>query len=318
MQTSSPFLRTADLVRSGLDDRRVRHRAERGELARIVAGTYVSAGSWSSLSDRERYVTRVRASVERLGRPVAISHWSAAAAHGFPCPDSWPTRTEVTDPLVSKTRSAATLIRRAGALGPGEVEAWEGLWRTTAVRTAADIALTEPFDHAVLVLDHGLRVGAFTRDEVRAAVAERPDARRTKTALAAVEFASEKAEYAGESFSRCAIIARGFVSPSLQEPFRDDRGLVGCADFWWESAGIVGEFDGDWKYTDPRWLRGTSPGEAIADEKRRQNRLEAHPRVRRVVRWDYAVARNPDELARRLVAAGVPRLAARNRRERAP
>ncbi|AMM21277.1 hypothetical protein AX769_15485 [Frondihabitans sp. PAMC 28766] len=126
-------------------------------------------------------------------------------------------------------------------------------------------------------------------------------------------FASEKAEYPGESFSRIGMAARGFPAPVLQQLFRDSQGKM-FADFWWPDFGIAGEFDGDWKYSDERFLRGRTAAQAVADEKRRQNRLEAQPEVRRVVRWDYAVARNPDELARRLLAGGLPRSRSGDRR----
>ncbi|RKR75207.1 hypothetical protein [Frondihabitans australicus] len=309
-------LRSSDYVRSGLDDRDIRTRAARGELARLAPGVYLEAAQWRALDDRGRYVAKVAALVDRLSRPVAISHWSAAAVVGLPHADGWPSRVEVTDSGVVRSRSTATLLRREGALRAADVELWGDLWVTTAARTAADLALTEPFENAVVVLDHGLRHGMFSRDDVREHLSLLPRAKRLPTALRAVDFASEKAEYAGESFSRVGMAVRGFVASVLQQPFRDRLGLIGNADFWFPEVGIVGEFDGDWKYTDPRWLRGRTAAEAIIDEKRRQARLEAHPLVRRVVRWDYAVARNPDELARRLASSGVPRVAAPLRRSR--
>jgi hypothetical protein len=308
MEESSAHLRTSDLVLAGLHDRHLRRQAARGELERLTPGSYIPMHTWKSLSERQRYVTRIRAVVGRLTRPVAISHWSAAAILGLPNVDGWPSRVHVVDPRASKASSSPTMLRRPSRLTPPEVTPWEGLWVTTPSRTAADIALTEPFENAVLVLDHGLREGLFTRAEVRGLLETRATARRLPTALRALDFASGKAEFAGESFSRCGMALRGFVPPALQEPLSDGEGLIGYADFWFEGVGVAGQFDGNWKYSDPRWLRGRSPAEAIIDEKRRQERLAAHPRIRRVVRWGYAVARDPDELARRLTAAGVPRL----------
>lgn len=178
---------------------------------------------------------------------------------------------------------------------------------TSAARTAADLALAAPFAHAVLVLDHGLHDELFTKGEIAEQLARRPGARRRRSAARALDFADGRAQYPGESFSRVGMAERGVLAPSLQEPFTVGRRTIGIVDFWWESVGVAGEFDGDWKYSDERFLRGRSPAEAIRDEKRRQARLELDPRVRRVVRWDYSVARDPTELARRLFAAGVPR-----------
>ncbi|AMM21289.1 hypothetical protein AX769_15560 [Frondihabitans sp. PAMC 28766] len=318
MELQPRLLRTADTLRSGLDDRALRRRAERGELQRLAPGTYLDAGLWRSLAARERYIARIQAIVARLSGPVVISHWSAAALWGFPVPDEWPVRVHVIDRRRSGSQLTPTLHRRAGEILPTDVASWEGLALTSPSRTAADIALSSPFSHAVLVLDHGLHTGGFARDHVAEQLARRPGAQRRKSAAAALAFADSRAEFAGESFSRVGMAERGILSPTLQEPFRDQGGLVGCTDFWWESVGVAGEFDGDWKYSDERWLRGRTAAEAIRDEKRRQARLAVLPRVNQIVRWDYPVARNPIELARRLLAAGVPRSDAFARPPRSP
>lgn len=300
-------IRTRDLVHAGLHDRHLRRQAAAGAFARIRPGVYLPSESWSRLKPRDRFVTRVHATVSRLSGPVAVSHWSAAAIWGFPVPDQWPSGVEIVDPRCSRSTVRATLHRRPGRFFGDDVIEWEGVRVTTPARTAADLALICLFEEAVLVLDHGLHNRLFTKDEVRSHLARRPRARRSDSAARAVQFASERPEFAGESFSRCSMLVRGILGPTLQEQFRETGRLIAVADFWWESVGVVGEFDGNWKYTDERWLRGRTAADAIADEKRRQNLVEAHPRVRRVVRWDYATARDPDELARRLLAAGVPR-----------
>jgi hypothetical protein len=308
------ILRSADFQRGGLDDRALRRSAQRGVLTRVAPGAYVATSTWARLTRREQYVARIHARLERLEGPVAASHWSAAAIWGFPVPSSWPREVQITDPRRASSNTTASLHRRPGVLKEADVVGWEGVFVTAAARTAADICLTAPFDEAVIVLDHGLRTELMTSAEVDEYVSRRPTARRRVAAAAAVEFASPLAEWPGESFSRVAMAQRGFAPPILQQPFFDARGKIGHVDFWWPTEGIVGEFDGDWKYTDPRFMRGRTAAEVVRDEKRRQSRLEAHPLVRRVVRWGYAVARNAEELARRLLAAGVPRLNPRGRR----
>ncbi|RKR73647.1 hypothetical protein [Frondihabitans australicus] len=301
-------LRSTDLVHAGFDDRDVRDRAARGQLARVTRGSYLPSEDWRSLDARQKYVSLIHAVVSGFERQCAVSHWSAAAVWGLPVPDEWPRHVEVIDPARSTAQLASRIRRRPGTLRRADVLPRESTWITSAARTATDIALTGPFEEAVLVFDHGLRLGLFTTSDIERELAGRPGARRSRSAASALGFADGAAEYAGESFSRCGMAARGLLMPTLQEESRRGWRLIAKADFWWESSGIVGEFDGDWKYSDPRWLRGRTPAEAIADEKRRQNELAAHPRVRTIVRWDYAVARNPDELARRLLAAGVPRV----------
>jgi hypothetical protein len=285
-------------------------------MHRVVPGAYVNAHSWSGLSARERYVARVHAVVSRLTGFVAASHWSAAAIWGFPVPSDWPRDVQIIDPRRGKSNRIATLHRRPGELLPGDTAAWEGITVTTPARTAADLALISSFDEAVMVFDHGLRVAAFTKAEVSVHLDRRPTARRRTSARAALDFASPQAEWPGESFSRAGMMMSGLQDPALQHPLSDSGGLIGYVDFAWLDVGVIGEFDGQWKYTDPRYMRGRTAAEVIRDEKRRHARLEAHPEVERIVRWDYPVARDPDELARRLLAAGVPR-ARRSRRTRA-
>ncbi len=313
--TTAPALavRSSDFIAAGLDDRSLRRLRERGRLARVVPGAYVDADLWGRLSDRERYVTRVHSTVSRLQGPVAISHWSAAAVWGFPVPDAWPESVQVVDPRRASSNSIPTLHRRPGILPPDEVVDWEGLLVTTPSRTAADLALVSGFADAVVVFDHCLFTGVLDPAIVRGLFDRRRTARRRRSALAALDFSRAGAASPGESFSRVALASRGFPEPVLQAPFADHRGPIGLVDFWWPERGIVGEFDGDVKYTDPRYTRGRTAAEVVTEEKRRQARLRAVPGVRDVVRWDYSVARDPDELARRLLAAGLPRLNPRAR-----
>jgi hypothetical protein len=298
-------VRSSDLETSGIDSRPLRRLAARGIMTRVVPGAFLDTASWNQLVPRDRYVIRIRERVRRLTKPVVISHWSAAAVWDFSVPDVWPDDVQVIDPMRATSNRIATLHRRPGSLSSDDVVPWEGLFVTSPARTAADLVLSSTFADSVMVLDHGLHHGAFTKAEVEERLDRRPEARRQRSARSALAFADAKAEWPGESYSRVAMSTRGLARPTLQETFVDRSGSM-VVDFWWEAEGIAGEFDGDWKYTDPRFLRGRSAADVIRDEKRRQGRLESNPRVHRVVRWDYAVARDPDELARRLRAAGVP------------
>ena len=90
------------------------------------------------------------------------------------------------------------------------------------------------------------------------------------------------------------MVQMGLPAPQLQVEFRDARGLIGFADFWWEELNLIGEFDGYIKYSDPRHLRGRTPAQALRDEKTREDRLRAvGPRV---ARWGWTEALSPREL----------------------
>ena len=84
--------------------------------------------------------------------------------------------------------------------------------------------------------------------------------------------------------------------PELQVDIFDAHGrLVARADFLWRGKRVIGEYDGEAKYTGGF---GHSPAEAFRQEKERQAALEALGYF--VLRWDKHVLRTPGELARRV------------------
>ena len=79
------------------------------------------------------------------------------------------------------------------------------------------------------------------------------------------------------------MIELGLPVPDLQVEVRTPSGLfVGRTDFGWRQHRLLGEFDGRVKYG--RLLRpGQSPGDAVFDEKRREDALRAEDYG--VIRW---------------------------------
>ncbi len=137
--------------------------------------------------------------------------------------------------------------------------------------TLADTVPMMRFLDAVIVLDavmaqlsgkNGTTVSVrhvdmgLLEELVRAGHSARAQARWRR----AREFADGASESAGESYSRVLIHEYGFVAPELQIRFEGGpgggigiRGLPGPSreirvDFYWEGAGVVGEFDGRVKY----------------------------------------------------------------------
>lgn len=103
------------------------------------------------------------------------------------------------------------------------------------------------------------------------------------------------------------VLHRVGLGPStLQLEVRTPRGaLVGRSDFGWEKEGVLGEFDGRVKYG--RLLRpGQSPGDAVFEEKRREDALRDEGWG--VVRWTW------DELVPGVLGPRVRRALERGRR----
>lgn len=177
---------------------------------------------------------------------------------------------------------------------------------TGIVRTLLDLARVLPFEPSVALLDGAL----FRRVVDPAALAEglagterMPGAR---AAARAVRFADGPSESVGESRSRVLLHRLGLAPSVLQLAVRREDGVfVGCADFGWEGERVLGEFDGRVKYG--RLLRpGQSPGDAVFEEKRREDALRDEDW--RVVRWTWA------DLTPSLLGPRVHRVLERGRR----
>ena len=162
----------------------------------------------------------------------------------------------------------------------------------------ADAALHGLIDDHDRVVRHPLH-----KEELLAELVAVGRGRGVAQARAVIEFATGLSGSAGESCSRVGFMLLGLPTPVLQQVFRDRSGLIGYADFWWPECNLIGEFDGEGKYTKPAFLRGRTPEQALADEKRREDRLRARGPM--VSRWGWDVALSLPRLRAHLRDAGL-------------
>ncbi|RKR74551.1 hypothetical protein [Frondihabitans australicus] len=294
------------LVRSSLDDTLVRRACLRGDLIRLVAGRYVRREHWEAFDAAARHVMFVLAAVSCLRVPVVVSHASAAAFWGLPRLGAWPARAHVIDPSVQTGSTGRFVSRHAGRLDETEVAERFGVMVTGPARTAADVALSEPRRQAVVALDHSLRDGVTTRDEIAACLERRSNGHGVKKGLTALDFADPLANRPGESLSRVVMAESHLARPTLQRTFVNPHGRDADVDFFWESRGIVGEFDGETKYRDSERWSGLPAEEVVIREKQREDWLRSLPEVRGFVRWTWRDAYARGRLARILLDVGVP------------
>ena len=112
----------------------------------------------------------------------------------------------------------------------------------------------------------------------------------------------------GESLSRTGILLAGMPLPELQivypHAFGEDR-----VDFRWKRRfhvrriPLLGEFDGEVKYTRAEFMDGRTIEEVVWAEKRREDRLRAPGRS--MARWLWADALRPERLRAVLLTAGL-------------
>lgn len=279
----------------------------------MAPGIGLPVGAWRQLDGDGRFRALIFASALRFPDAAPLSHLSAAAMWGLPAVGPWPPRVETLTERSRGGRSRRGIVRHAHGV-PSELLTIDGVTVTTLARTVMDAASILPFSAGVVMADHALRASrdkkSFLLGQLDATgllhESELPRAPRGRDRSARVAaFADARAGSPAESVSRCMMHALGFEAPELQQEFRDADGLIGYADFWWPSLGLIGEFDGLSKYTEPRYLRGRSPSEVVVEEKIREDRLRALGF--RVVRWLWDDIHSPQRLAVVLERAGLTR-----------
>lgn len=161
----------------------------------------------------------------------------------------------------------------------------------------------------VVMLDAARRTGGLSgralTEEVLEAHLDLLRSRRARHAFAtAWDFSSPLSESPGESWSRVIFQEWGLAPPELQKQLRLPDGRSARVDFWWEGAGVVGEFDGMVKYRPDAGLGARPAEDTVIAEKQREDQLRSLGL--RVVRWVWADLWDPARLAGMLRRAGVP------------
>ena len=246
-----------------------------------------------SAGDDERYDLRIAAVVGTRHSPVVVSHYSAARVWGFPIANVWPREVHVTVGLESAKRTKNGVVVHRYALTDAEIVEHDGILVTSRLRTLIDLCRIAAFRDAVVALDNALASDAapLAKEELLDALGAQGTVRGAARAGRAIDFATPLAASPGESFSRVLIHELGFPAPELQHEFRTAIGGRRFADFWWELLRLIGEFDGQGKYFDPRYTQGRTPQQVLWDEKQRENELREQDTG--LVRWDWSILRNP-------------------------
>ena len=183
---------------------------------------------------------------------------------------------------------------------------------TSPVRTALDLARTRSFRSAVVALDfmvdprRSRAIGTATVELLEDELARSTSTRGAVRAARAVAFAREGAANPGESISRVVIHQLGFPTPLLQVRHDNPRGGSYFTDTEWPEFRLIGEFDGKGKYLKEEYLGRMSPGEAVYEEKVREDHLRAEGNG--LVRWGWDEIREPALLKHILLRAGLPSL----------
>ena len=292
--------------------RQVYRGARNGEFLKLAPGVYVRRDTWNELGVDERYRLRVRAAWERAVPSDVLSHWSAAALWQLPILGRWPKDVHVVGSATSNSRSTSVLRRHTDSWAADPVDI-DGMLLTALGRTVVDMARVARFPVAVAMGDAALWRAAHPRDAEGLAGVSLEEleelwsllnhGRGFARARRVLDFIDGRANRPGESLSRVTMHALGVPTPELQHTVFGPTGRRYELDFYWPEFNVGAEFDGRAKYTDPRYLAGRTPDQAVYEEKRRED--EIRPQLHGYGRWDWNVAGSEVALARRLRRIGV-------------
>lgn len=304
-------------------------RARTGHLLRLAPGIYVPQEDWRSRLPWDRY-TLAAAAIQLWLPSATFSHTTALHLWGLPLLSlprelhlAWPhtTHAGLQSQIagVAMCGAAFAVPRRRYHVRP-EGDSAPVLtslgFRLAPLSESLVLSIARlPFAEAVVLADATLRrrpdfVGSEPLDRALSFLASLSALRRVTGVL---EFASALSESPGESWSRAIMALQGFEPPILQQEFVTD-GARDRVDCWWPSCGVIGEFDGKDKYLSLGGSSRADQWQALNAERQREARLRSRPEVRAVVRWTWDELRHPEQFARKLELAGVPRDRARRRR----
>jgi hypothetical protein len=257
---------------------------------------YTAASAWRDCNATERHLVLARAVAPNVRPTAAFSHSTAAIAYGWPLVSAPPARVHVTDGATRRTEHRARLVRHAGEPETEQPpDSFAAVRVTSRIRTALDLATSLEPAVAAVAIDHAVRTGAFSIEEFVARLPTTPQRGSVRCRIVA-DALDPRHDSAGESYTAVRMVELGLPRPISQHEFRHPGGVVDRVDFWFAEMGVVVEFDGRQKYTDRAMLDGREPGDALWQEKIREDRLRSLPEVRSLVRptWWHLV--DPERL----------------------
>lgn len=307
----------AQLIDAGSSARSVTARIRRGELAVVRRGWFAEASRVGDLWPESRHLLHVLA-VARDGHGVgALSHVSAAVAHGLPLYRVRPARVHLTTDAPSRIASGPDVFRHVAPLPATDVTTVDGLMCTTLERTVFDCVRTLPLEAAVSIADAAERVMALggrewdqdAADRWRRGLRDRVErasgARGIRTGRFVAAFANGRVQLPLESVSRLQLHRLGFRILRPQVPIAAPGGGWYYVDLGLDEIEAFAECDGEAKYRDEAMRSGRSLEQVLLDEKSREDWIRGTTGWR-MIRWGDRPAGSVQALAILLRSFGIP------------
>ncbi len=262
--------RTEQLLDLGYGSRAIRALLEAGDLVRLRHGCYIRASLWNAQPPeaRSRQLIFAHAHGTRTTSTGTFlySHTSAARLRRLYLWDVDDAVHLLQKVRPSNERHGRDVRCHTRPFAEHEVDVVNGLRTTSLERTLADCAMLLGYRQALILTDHGLRLGADAA--VLQAMADALDGRRgIRTFRRVLATADPRSESPGESLAR-ELILRFRIKPPEPQLEVSSRAGRHRLDFAWKEEKIALEFDGKTKYFDYR-----PTAEVIFEERRREKAL---------------------------------------------
>lgn len=206
---------------------------------------------------------RARAAWLWSGGRGVVAGQSAAALHGA----KWVDDRKAAELLWPNRRPPSGICVWSDRFADDEIEAVDGMYVTTAARTALDLACRYPLGKAVAAVDALARATQLKIADVEL-LAERHKGRRgIRRARRVLGLVDPGAESPRETWLRLLVIRNGFPRPKTQIPVYDEFGvLVAVFDLGWEEMKIAMDYEGEHHWLTRRRLNhDIRKAEAVAE-----------------------------------------------------
>jgi hypothetical protein len=292
------LLRRADALVAGYTDAELARLVRRKELSRLLRGTYTEGSAPPPMEPAARHALVVSATIAGLRVPAIVGHQSAAVLHGLPVWGIPLGRVHILRPPPARGTGSTRVHLHVARVPDEQVVLVDGVLATDVTRTIVDVARTVPFESAVVMADWALLKRMTSRVDLEECLGLMGSVPGRRAAARVIAFADPLSESVGESRSRVLMHRLGLPKPDLQvRVLRRDGSRIGRCDFGWKDRRTLGEFDGRVKYG--RLLRpGQSPGDAVFEEKRREDELRDHRW--QVARWTWDDLDHPRAVEQRI------------------
>lgn len=263
-----------DLIDCGLTDRHIARACHAGMLIRLRHGTYAPADSFRELSVERRHLLVAYSIVDKLGPNVALSHHSAAIAHGAVVHNLDLAAVHVTRLDGRGGRHEAGVNFHVGrAVFDEDICLVDGRQVVVPARAVVESCSLSPVESGMVTASFVLRSGGCSTAEL----SERVDRHARWPGMLKVRLSTRMAdprcESVGEVRSLYMFATCRIPRPTAQFDVRNAGRSIARADFGWEDARHVGEFDGRVKYGRLNPYDGDNAGQVLVDEKRREDAI---------------------------------------------